>query len=742
MVCPRCGLWNPQRHTACESCGEPLRATPSADNQPIAPLSGAAAISAAFPAGLPGMAAPPASEPHIVQTAPSQPRVRVDEPSLYAPVLGPVDRESFFAAQRRHRRATWRLTASSAVAAIITGVPLSLIVTPVFFAIILILTRLLHIVVPVPDIIWDAYRDTGLVLVDVVESLDDPATPGVGEGDISRVPPSLFLKAAAIWLLPGILLMMAIWPVLIRLFRHGGVGGVLLSLGARPPVMTDLEERQLVNVVEEMAIAAGLPPPRVMLLDSGVANAAAVGSSPEDATIVVSRALLDDLDRDETQGVLGHLVASIGNGDLRAAMSIVAIFQTFGFASARVKAPISGQARTTVRRMLGYIFNPRKPHERAEEARVISGMLTTGIWDTDGDDFDWVNEEGQAVTEQPGPSVRWLMYFPLLFIIVFVATIVLEFPNALRQLALLGVVALAGWIVWHQRRYVVYAVHQGARWARLMVMLPYYMGAMMPQFMLMILTGFVLEPMLAFLWRTRRYLADATAVQLTRQPDGLARGLAGLVERGGMIPGGKWAGPLFVVGPEAATARTMQAVQKRHQQHLDDARKAADPTAATPGEHGFRDEARAYIEAQRRMAADAQELQRTAGKPVEPSLIALASANAEASGATQHSSFTASGDSGVVSFHPPLAKRMKKLRRLGASVAEIDITDQPRLQVRDDIKVNPFIRFLLAPLIYGLLLIAGILMVVVLALMGALALGACAILMAVVYGLFTLIAPS
>ncbi|HYI14366.1 MAG TPA: M48 family metalloprotease [Thermomicrobiales bacterium] len=546
-------MWNPPQRATCESCGEPLhaeRVPQTSNDQSNLSLSNTAAISAAFPAGLPGMAAPPAPEPQVVQTAPSQPRAHVDEPSLYAPVLGPANRENFFAAQRRHRRATWKLTAGSAVAAIFTGIPLSFVLTPIVFAVILILTRLLHIVVPVPDIVWDTYRDTGLVLVEAVEAMDDPATPGVEEGDIGRVPISLLLKAVGVWLLPGILLMLAIWPVLIRLFQHGGAGGVLLSLGAREPVMTNREERQLVNVIEEMAIAAGVRPPKVMLIDTEVTNAAAVGSSSEDATIVVSRPLLDDLDRDETQGVLAHLVASIGNGDLRGAMSIIAIFQTFGFASALVKAPISGPARTTVWRMFRYVFSRHKPHERAAEAHIISEMLTSGIWDNQVDDFDSINDTDEEVFERPGPSIRWLLYFPLLFIIVFIATLVLEFPDALRRLSLLGVFVLAGLIVWYQRVYVAYALPRALKMARMMVMLPYYMAATMPQIMISMMTGFMLEPMLAWLWRTRRYLADATAVQLTRQPDWIATGLLGIASRGGIFPGGKWAGPLFITGPQ------------------------------------------------------------------------------------------------------------------------------------------------------------------------------------------------
>jgi Zn-dependent protease with chaperone function len=740
-------LWNPQRNAICESCGEPLRAAPAGDIQPAAPQAGAATL-AAIPGVVPGVVAPamPEAPPSTAQTASDRPRVRRDEPSLYAPILGPADRESFFAAQRRHRRATWKLTASSAVAAILTGVPLSLILTPILFLAILILTRLLHIVVPVPDAVWDAYRDSGRVLVDVVEALDDPATPGVEEGDIGRVPKSLLLKAALIWFVPGVLFMLILWPTLIRLFRHGGVGGVLLSLGAREPNLNDLEERQLVNVIEEMALAAGLPAPRVMLLDARVANAAAVGSSAEDATIVVSRPLLDDLNRDETQGVLAHLVASIGNGDLRAAMSIVAIFQTFGFASALVKAPISGPARTTVRRTLGYIFSRHKPHERAEEARVVSGMLTTGIWADEKDDLSWINEMPAPPAQRRGPKLRLLLYFPVFFVVVFAAGLLLEWPDDMRRLSLAGVVALALWIVWHQRDYARHQFVYAAKMTRAMIMLPYYIGAMMPQIMLGILTSFILEPMLAFLWRTRRYLADATAVQLTRQPDGLARGLAGLVERGGLIPGGKWAGPLFVVGPEAASARVSRAIFDRQQKHLADARTAVaqdDPKA----ERGIIDETRAYIEAQRRMAADAQATQRAAGEPVAPvapGLLAFGHATAqayEASGATQHAGFTASGDSGVVSFHPPLGKRMKKLRQMGSSVAEVDLSPQAMMKAAGGPSRWTPLGVLVFAVFAFLMALCAVLMVVALVLMGALALGACAILMAIVYGLFELIAP-
>ena len=53
------------------------------------------------------------------------------------------------------------------------------------------------------------------------------------------------------------------------------------------------------------------------------------------------------------------------------------------------------------------------------------------------------------------------------------------------------------------------------------------------------------------MWRSRRYLADSSAVQLTRNPDGVARGLAAVYAKGGDVPGAGWAAPLFVVGPRA-----------------------------------------------------------------------------------------------------------------------------------------------------------------------------------------------
>ena len=76
-------------------------------------------------------------------------------------------------------------------------------------------------------------------------------------------------------------------------------------------------EPVLHNVVEEMAIAAGLPKPRVVVIETPALNAFATGMKPEKATVGVTRGLLERLSRDELQGVVGHEMAHVANADTR-----------------------------------------------------------------------------------------------------------------------------------------------------------------------------------------------------------------------------------------------------------------------------------------------------------------------------------------------------------------------------------------------------------------------------------------
>ena len=101
----------------------------------------------------------------------------------------------------------------------------------------------------------------------------------------------------------------------------GGVGGRRVD-----PHSTDLAERRLLNVVEEMSIAAGLPVPAVYVLDDEPEiNAFAAGLTTSDAIVAVSRGALDKLTRDELQGVIGHEFSHILNGDMRMNMRLTAL---------------------------------------------------------------------------------------------------------------------------------------------------------------------------------------------------------------------------------------------------------------------------------------------------------------------------------------------------------------------------------------------------------------------------------
>jgi Zn-dependent protease with chaperone function len=110
-------------------------------------------------------------------------------------------------------------------------------------------------------------------------------------------------------------------------FSAGG-SAIAESVGGRrvDPHTTDPKEHQLLNVVEEMAIASGLPVPAVYILDEEPAiNSFAAGLTTSDAVVTVTRGTLQKLSRDELQGVLAHEFSHILNGDMRMNVRISAI---------------------------------------------------------------------------------------------------------------------------------------------------------------------------------------------------------------------------------------------------------------------------------------------------------------------------------------------------------------------------------------------------------------------------------
>lgn len=99
-----------------------------------------------------------------------------------------------------------------------------------------------------------------------------------------------------------------------------GGKSVAMLLGGQliPPNTRELAQRRLLNVVEEMAIASGVPvPPVYLLANEPSINAFAAGFGPGDAVITVSQGCLDYLTRDELQGVLAHEFSHLLNGDVK-----------------------------------------------------------------------------------------------------------------------------------------------------------------------------------------------------------------------------------------------------------------------------------------------------------------------------------------------------------------------------------------------------------------------------------------
>jgi Zn-dependent protease with chaperone function len=109
--------------------------------------------------------------------------------------------------------------------------------------------------------------------------------------------------------------------------RAGG-SAVARSVGAVPvdPTSSDPRLRRFVNIVEEMSLASGVPMPRLFVLEQepGI-NAFAAGYTPADAAITVTGGALQQLNRDELQGVIGHEFSHVLNGDMRLNIRLIGL---------------------------------------------------------------------------------------------------------------------------------------------------------------------------------------------------------------------------------------------------------------------------------------------------------------------------------------------------------------------------------------------------------------------------------
>jgi heat shock protein HtpX len=105
---------------------------------------------------------------------------------------------------------------------------------------------------------------------------------------------------------------------------YGGAALVLASAHARQLMPESPKHQMVLNVVQEMALASRMPAPRAYIIDDPAPNAFATGRDPQHSVICVTEGLVDKMDREELQGVLGHEMAHIRDYDIRT-MTMIAV---------------------------------------------------------------------------------------------------------------------------------------------------------------------------------------------------------------------------------------------------------------------------------------------------------------------------------------------------------------------------------------------------------------------------------
>jgi heat shock protein HtpX len=109
--------------------------------------------------------------------------------------------------------------------------------------------------------------------------------------------------------------------VISALTAYYGGAGMILAM-SRAKRIEKKDHPQLFNVVDELAIAGGLPMPAIYVIDDSAPNAFATGRDPEHASVAITTGLLDKLSRDELQGVMAHELSHVGNRDILFSMMV------------------------------------------------------------------------------------------------------------------------------------------------------------------------------------------------------------------------------------------------------------------------------------------------------------------------------------------------------------------------------------------------------------------------------------
>ena len=284
----------------------------------------------------------------------------------------------FLEEQRRHRRTSAISAALVVVVLAVSGIPLSILISPLVVA-------AAAIPVYVADLVFDIPAEvTGWL--DRAFHLLPTMWSAARRSDVDM--PWDWL--AGLFVFPGLVAMVLLWAVVRFTFRRTGVGGVLRRMEARPPRSGDLAEQRLANLVQEVAVAAAVPPPRVLLIDSKAANVGAAGLTMDDATVVVTRGFVDRLPRDAQQAVIAHVMASIGNGDLTLAAEILTLLQVWGLVSLMLEAPLVPAARASLRLVGRTAMDTLRGRADApsRELAVDTMMAGNAFENLDSDEFE------------------------------------------------------------------------------------------------------------------------------------------------------------------------------------------------------------------------------------------------------------------------------------------------------------------------------------------------------------------
>jgi Zn-dependent protease with chaperone function len=410
----------------------------------------------------------------------------------------PAERESFFDAIARHRRAAWRVTFASRVINLAVALIVAVLMSPLFYGALALLLDLLNLAFPAPN------------LVPNIEHALDGAINAPEKMSIGQ-----WVELGTLAALPGLVWMAFVLSALRRVL------GLSMAfdtgeLSARAPDPTVLAEQRFGNVVAEMAIAANLPQPRVFVAHSPVVDAVAFGVDEQHSTIVISQGLLALLNRAQMEGVAANLIASIADGDMKIGMRAALSLSLFALITRLGALVTQRHARKNLTQIVVATLLPTTARARkliTELASPFDEEPDEKPDATHGGDAPGAASAGRELdaAAEPGTAAAG--------------------PRATANPGVLAGPAAA----------------LAARWEKIRpyLWLPLAGPVVMTGFLGAIFNLFVLGPLLSLAWRQRKYMADATAVRLTRDPDTLAGALGQITDAQG-APLAPWAAHMSV----------------------------------------------------------------------------------------------------------------------------------------------------------------------------------------------------